>query len=131
MAQNLADVMDAMGVALASISGLRVSDFPPKSAQAPFAFVEMPDTIDYDTTYSRGSDTMTFRVVVGVASQVDRTSRDEIALYAAGSGPKSVKEALEDATIGEDCRVVSVDFGWVQMASGTFLGATFNVEVRA
>ncbi|MDP9144324.1 MAG: hypothetical protein M3N43_06455 [Actinomycetota bacterium] len=127
MTATMGQVMDAIGVQLATISGLRVYDFPPKSAQAPFAFVDMPETIRYDQTYGRGSDRMTLQVVVGVASQVDRASRDQISGYADGT---VVKAAIEATTLCS-CRVTQVSFGAIQLAASTFLGATFEVDVSA
>lgn len=131
MAISVATVMDEIGVALATISGLRVFDFPPKSAQCPFAFVDMPDTITFDSTYGRGTDRMTVQVVVGVAVQVDRTSRDEAALYAAASGSKSIKAAVDAASIGSSARVVDASFGQIALASGEYMGITFTVDVSA
>lgn len=128
-AGNLTDLMDQVGVALGTITGLRVYDFPPKSAQAPFAFVDFPDSVDYDLTYGRGEDRTTFDVVVAVANQVDRSARDAIAAYAAGSGAKSVKAAVEAGTVGNSARVQRVEFRTIVLASGTFQGAVFQVDV--
>lgn len=129
MAGNMNTVMDAMGVALDTITGLRVFDFPPKSAQPPFAFVDMPESIDYDLAMARGFDSARFTVVVAVADVVDRAARDSIGAYAAGSGASSVKAVLEAADIGDTLRVESVDFRPVTIASGTYAGAIFTVHV--
>lgn len=129
MAGNLTTVMDDIGTALDTISGLRVFDFPPKSAQPPFAFVDMPEAIDYDLAMARGYDRAVFSVVVAVADQVDRAARDAIAAYAAGSGASSVKAVLESAAIGETLRVESVEFRPVVLASGTYAAAIFSVDV--
>lgn len=128
-AANVSAVMDQFGVALATVSGLRWFDFPPKSAQPPFAFVDMPERIDYDLTYGRGRDRATFVVVVGVADVVDRAARDAIAAYAAGSGAGSIKTAIEAATIGESARVTSCEFRPVQLAAGQYAGCIFDVDV--
>lgn len=129
MAANLTDLMDQIGVGLSTITGLRYFDFPPKSAQAPFAFVDMPDSVDFDLTYGRAEDRAQFQVVVCVAAQVDRASRDAIAEYAAGAGAKSVKAALEAAAIGNSARVERVEFRTIVMSSGTFQGAVFDLDV--
>jgi hypothetical protein len=131
MAINAATVMTELGVALSTISGLRVYDFPPKSAQAPFAFVDLPETISFDGTYRRGEDRMTVTVVVGVSSQVDRASADAALEYAAGSGSKSVKAAIDAATVGSSARVTQAQFGMIQLASSAFMGVTFTVDVSA
>lgn len=128
-AGDLADAMDQLGVALSTITGLRVFDFPPKSAQPPFAFVDMPDTIDFDLAYNRGSDRASFPVVVAVADVVDRAARDAIAAYAAGTGASSVRAAIDAATVGQSARVESVEFRPVALAAGTYAGAIFTVDV--
>lgn len=129
MAGNLATVMDDIGTALTGITGLRVFDFPPNSAQPPFAFVDLPESIDFDLAMVRGYDRALVQVVVCVASVVDRAARDAIAEYAAGSGSKSVRAVLDAATIGETLRVESVQFRPVTLASGTYAGAVFSVDV--
>lgn len=121
--------MDQIGTALATVTGLRVFDFPPKSAQPPFAFVDMPERVDFDLTYGRGSDRATFTVVVAVADVVDRAARDAIAAYAAGSGASSIKAVLDAATIGTSARVESVEFRPVTLSAGSYAGAIFDVDV--
>lgn len=129
MAGTMADAMDAIGVALATITGLRVFDFPPKSGQPPFAFVDMPDGLDYDLTMGRASDRASFPVVVAVADVVDRAARDAISVYAAPSGASSVKTVLDAASIGQTRRVTSVEFRPVQLSQGTYAGAIFTLDV--
>ena len=129
MPATMAEVMDALGVAMDTIDGLRVYDFPPNSAQPPFAFVDMPESIKYDLSMARGNDRATYPVVVAVAAVVDRAARDAIAIYAAGSGAQSVKAAIDAAAIGSSRRVESVQFRPVTLASGTYAAAIFNVDV--
>jgi acetaldehyde dehydrogenase (acetylating) len=129
MAATMAEVMDALGVALDTIDGLRVYDFPPNSAQPPFAFVDLPDAIEYDLSMGRGNDRATYPVVVAVAAVVDRAARDAIAVYAAGSGAQSVKAVIDAAAVGSSRRVESVQFRPVTLASGTYAAAIFNVDV--
>lgn len=121
--------MDQVGVGLATISGLRVHDYPPKSAQPPFAFVDLPETINFDESMGRGTDRCTLRVVVCVANVVDRSMRDSIAAYAAGSGVLSVRAALDAATIGQSAAVTSVAFQSVELAGGSYAGAVFELDV--
>lgn len=129
MAANIGDVMDDIGTALSLIAGLRVYDFPPKSAQPPFAFVDMPDVINFDSAMSRGSDRMTINVVVGLPDVVDRETRDRAAEYAAGSGSKSIKATL-DAALGQGSRVVSADFRPVQLAGTVYAGIVFQLDIN-
>lgn len=129
MAGNISTAMDDIGTALSTIVGLRVFDFPPDSAQPPFAFCDMPERVDYDLSLGRGADRCTINVVVGVASVVDRSARDAIAAYAAGSGATSIKAVLDAAAIGQSRRVTSVEFRPVTLASGTYAGAVFELDV--
>lgn len=129
MAGNLTDLMDDMGTALSGITGLRVFDFPPKSAQPPFAFVDMPDGVAFDAAMKRGLDRVTVNVVVCVSSAVDRSARDAIAAYAAGSGASSVKAVLEAASVGDSLRVTDVQFRSIILAGTMYFGAVFAVDV--
>lgn len=129
-AANVAAVMDQIGVALGTITGLRVFDFPPKSAQPPFAFVDMPSSVEFDLSYGRGGDRATFVVVVAVADVVDRAARDAISAYAAGSGASSIKAVIDaDPLIGTSARVTSCQFRPVSLAAGTYAGCIFDVDV--
>lgn len=130
VAANLTNVMDEIGVRLATITGLRVFDFPPKSAQPPFAFVDMPESITYDNTFQRGSDVTVFKVYVAVGDVVDRSVRDALALYAAGAGTKSIKAAVEASTV-YTLMVRSADFGHVTLAGGSYAGVIFSVHSAA
>lgn len=129
MAANVGVVMDAIGAALAGVSGLRVFDFPPRSAQPPFAFINLPESIDYDATMARGVDSFTLDVYVGVGTQVDRNTRDALAAYAAGDGLKATIEAalFTDQAI----RVTRAQFSTIQLAGGEYPGLVFTVEVTA
>jgi acetaldehyde dehydrogenase (acetylating) len=125
----MADAMAAIGTALDTITGLRVYDFPPSSAQPPFAFVDMPEAIVFDLSMGRGHDRATFPVIVAVANVVDRAAVDAISAYAAASGASSVKAVLDAAAIGTSRRVESVEFRPVTLASGTYAGAIFQLDV--
>lgn len=109
---------------VAAMPELHTYSFPPKSAQPPFMFVN-PVNIDYDLTYGRAFDTHTLEVYVGVASQVDRASWDQVTFYADGG---KIKDAIDD--IGSGYRVESVSFGEVQLSAATFMGAVFTVTAK-
>lgn len=133
MAIALGSIMDEIGVALTAIAGLRVFDFPPKSAQPPFAFVNLPETVAYDLTYGRGFDRMTLQVFLAVASQVDRASRDALVSYVSGTGPLSIKAAIEGAAskVGATVRVTKAEFATITLAAGVYAGVTFELDVVA
>jgi hypothetical protein len=128
-AGNIGTVMDQIGTALATIPNLRCFDFPPKSAQPPFAFVYLPESVEFDLSYARGNDRATFVVVVAVADVVDRAARDAIAAYAQSSGATSIKAVLDAASIGVSARVTSCEFRPVTLAAGTYAGCIFDVDV--
>lgn len=131
MAIDLAAIMNELGVALGTIPGLRVFDFPPASAQPPFAFVNLPETVDYDLTFGRGFDRMTLQVFLGVSATVDRGSRDLLVAYVSGTGASSVKAAIEAGSVGSSTRVTKAEFATIALASGVYAGATFEIDVAA
>lgn len=125
--------MDAIGTALTAISGLRVFDYPTDLAQFPCAVVGLPTQGFYDEVVRRATDKAVFPVIVMVGALSDRSARDQLSAYLAGTGASSVVTAL-DGTLGgvvEVCRVT----GWTtetrMSANGVDLlvGATFEVEV--
>lgn len=131
MAIDIETVRFEIGMALGSIADLNVYDFPPLSAQPPFAFVDFPDEIDYDETFGRGFDRMTIRVFLAVANQVDEASADLLYGYCAGSGSSSVKTKIEAATVGTSVRVTKATFGILSLSSGAYAGVIFTVDVLA
>lgn len=126
MATDLGAVMDAIGTALATISGLNVFDYPPDQAVPPFAFVDMPQQLDFDLTASRGWDRALIPVHVGVGTSVARDTRDALCAYVASGSIKAVLDA-----IGPNYRVQSVTFGTIGLAGGSYPGAVFLVDVVA
>jgi hypothetical protein len=126
-------IMDGLGTRLATIAGLRVYDYPAEVAAPPAAIVGLPTAVDYDWTKGRGSDRVVVPVVVLVGKVSDRASRDALSLYAAGSGSKSVKTAIEaDVDLGnaaQTCRVQTTRIEVVTLNGIDYLGATFDCEV--
>ena len=132
MIGNLNSVMDAIGARLATISGLRVFDFPAENISTPAGVVAYGELL-YDASYGRGADMATFPVHVLVSTVSDRMARDAIEAYRAGTGPKSVKAAI-DGTLGgtvADARVASSVVEAIEVGGVTYIGATFRVEVFA
>lgn len=125
MAIDLNPVMDAIGVRLLTISGLRVYDYAADSISVPAAVVALP-TIEFDVTKARGVDRGTFPVHVLVSRVSDRASRDK-----ANTLVGSVKTAM-DGTLGgivHAARVVDTTYSEMQVAGVDYLAATVNVEV--
>lgn len=131
MAIDIATVMAEVGTRLDTIDELNVFAYPPKSAQAPFAFVNFPESIDYDLTGRRGHDRMTIQVFVGVSDQVDEAVRDAVCEYAAAAGARSIKAAIEGGAVGGSVRVQSAEFGSIPLSSGVYAGVIFTVDIAA
>ncbi len=124
MAMDIAAVMDGIAAELETVDGLTVHAYPPASSVPPFAFVDMPQELNFDLTAARGCDRATFPVYVAVGTQVDRDTRDALAAYV---GP--FKDLLDG--IGPGYRVVSVSFASIGLAGGSYPGAVFLVDVAA
>ena len=134
MALDLNAAMDALGVRLRTIAGLRVYDYPPDTVAVPAAVIAYPD-LEYDQTYAAGADRATFAVHVLAGKVSDRASRDSIGAYVARAGASSVKTTLEaDPTLAgavDSLRVRGVSFSTMTVAALEYLAATFDVEVVA
>lgn len=128
---NLADVMDEAATVLGTITGLRVTAWPPGSVVAPAGIVSYADRIEYDQTYGRGTDRIAgipFVLVAGKATE--RSARDTVAGWAAGSGSSSVKAAMEAHTWTscDDLTVTRCTFDVVTIAGVDYLAAMFEAD---
>lgn len=128
---NLGDVMDKVGASILGIGGLRTYDYPPESAQPPFAYVDMPQSIDYDLSMGRGNQRFTLEVHVGVGNTMTRETRDAVAALAATDGGSSLKGAIESAELGAMVRVTRAEFATIQLASGSYAGLVLTLDVTA
>lgn len=133
MALDLNATMDAFGLRLGTIPGLRVYDYPPDSVAVPAAVVGYPDVVTYDETMARGTDSCTVTVTVLVGRISDRASRDALGAYLAGSGVYSVKAAVDGTLAGtvKDARVASASVMSVTVGGVDYAAAAFSVEVYA
>lgn len=128
---NLADVMEEVAARLDTIDGLRVFAYPPDSLSEPAAVVSYPDTYEFDGTYGRGMDRMRLPIVVVVGKPTDRSTRDRLARYCDGSGPFSVKAAVEsgERAAFDTVRVESIDFDVVTIGGTDHMAALFTVDI--
>lgn len=128
---NIVNVLDQIAARLATISGLRVSAYPPDNVQVPAAIVSWPDRYDFDETYGRGSDRMTIPVVVLVEREPDNVAREQLAVFCHGSGSSSIKQVIESGTYSalDSLRVESVAFGVATYAGTDYTAATFSIDV--
>lgn len=128
---NLAAVMDDLGAALGSISGLRVFPYWADRVSAPAAIVGWPDPLTYDAAMTRGGDRVELPVMVLVGKVDARSARDTLAAYADGAGAGSVKAAIESftPTAYDSARVTRCEFGVMSVAGTEFLAATFFIDL--
>ncbi|MFD9706209.1 hypothetical protein [Lentzea sp. NPDC059081] len=125
--QGLADRAD-------TIEGLRTHAYMPDLISPPtFYCVELE--ISYDLSFGRGRDDFNpviCRLLVSRAN--DRSGQKALQEYMKGSGPKSVKAAIEaDKTLGGACeslQVMSVrGMGQYEHGTDTYYGADWLVRV--
>jgi len=128
---DLGLVMDEVAGRLATISGLRVFAYPPPTLAPPAAIVSYPESLTFDATYGRGMDRMRLPVVAVVGKPSDRSTRDHLAAYCNGSGPQSIKAALEVGlyTSFDTLRVESIDFDVVGIAGVDYMAAILTLDI--
>ena len=116
---------------LATISGLRVSDFQPDNINPPVAIV-FPIGVSYDDTFQRGMQTYTFAVQVIVGRQSERSGQNSIDAYCSSTGASSIKLAIEsNKTLGGkafDLRVTDMRaYASIAVGEVNYLAAEFLV----
>jgi hypothetical protein len=116
---------------LATITGLRVSDFQPDNINPPVAIV-FPISVNYDETFARGMQTYTFSVQVIVGRVSERSGQNSIDAYISSTGSKSIKLAIEsNKTLGGkafDLRVTDMrNYGELLVGEVNYLSAEFVV----
>jgi|TARA_R100001460_G_scaffold32709_3_gene64123 hypothetical protein len=120
---------------LETISGLMVYDYVPDFIDPPTVLIAPFNTLNFDSTMQRGSDTYEIPIILYVSKVDAETGQDNLDSFLAASGSNSVKAAIEaDTTLGGAAMSVRVinatDYGEYEVTQGTsFLGVTFNVEV--
>lgn len=129
---NLEAVAGELSTALQTITGLRVPPWGVERINPPAAVIALPERIDYDATYGRGSDRFPdLPVIVLVGQPEQRASRKAIAAYADGSGAKSVKAKLEAFTYTtcDSVRVAWSEFDTARYAGTDYLAAIFHLDI--
>jgi hypothetical protein len=116
---------------LATISGLRTSDYQPDNPNPPIAIV-FPISVNYDEAFQRGMQTYTFAVQVIVGRVSERTGQSAIDAYCSSTGANSIKLAIEsDKTLAGkafDLRVTDMrNYGELLVGEVNYLSAEFVV----
>lgn len=120
---------------LATIAGLRTSDYVPDDPKPPVAVV-MPPTIKYDLAFGRGLDEYEFVVTVIVGRQSERAAQRLLDSLCAPTGSGSVKTAIEsDRFLAGQCQDLRVTemrrISSLIIDQITYLAAEFTVQVYA
>jgi hypothetical protein len=100
---DLTAVREALASNLSAITGTQVSAYMLLNPSPPAAHV-FPSEIEFDRAMGRGLDfqVLTVQVIVGTVS--NEAAQRQLDAYLAGSGPQSVKAALEsDKKLGGAC----------------------------
>lgn len=131
---NVAEVLDEIAQRLDTIPGLRVHAWGEKRVSPPTILLPFPP-VDYDQTAGRGSDELEFTMVVLVGDHSARASRNALAEYVNGSGPKSVKVAVDSTNADgyASCDAVVVDRfdpDVLRFAGNDYLGGVFRGTIK-
>lgn len=127
---SIADLRAGLAANLATVSGLRVSAYFPDQINPPMAIVDTV-RVDFDSSFNRGSDEITFDVVVVVNRASERAAQQALDAYV-----PQIKAAVQaDETLGGAAMslIVTNAERYTQLAVGdlTYLSATFAVRVIA
>jgi hypothetical protein len=129
---KISKVRDAIGKNIESISGIRIYDTIPDVVVPPCAVVGQLD-FTFDVNNARGLDSASVDVYVIVQRISERAGQDKLDELLAGSGPKSIKTAIEsDRTLGglvDTLRVISAESGTYTTGDQTFLSYRYNLTV--
>ena len=133
---TLTSIRDGIGTNLGNISSLMIYDYVPDSIEPPTAVVGVVDSIDYDSTMARGSDTYRIPIYLYVSRVDAQDSQETLDAYLNSSGSSSIKAQVEsDGTLGgvaDSVRVVEADnYGVYTVNDIDYLGVEFLVEVIA
>ncbi|HWB37491.1 MAG TPA: hypothetical protein VHA75_15855 [Rugosimonospora sp.] len=94
---DLEAVAEGLATAASAIEGLRCFPYTPDSFAAP-AFYVGEITQTYDESFGRGMDSLTVICRVMVERTNERAAQKALNGYLSGSGPNSIKAALEAAS---------------------------------
>ena len=133
---SLTSIRNGIATNLGNISSLSVFGYVPDSIEPPTAIVGVVESIDYDSTMARGSDTYNIPILLYVSRVDAQDSQETLDGYLASTGASSVKAQVEsDLTLSgsaQSVRVVEADnYGVYTVNDIDYLGVEFGVEVIA
>ena len=132
---TLTAIRQGIAANLSTISGLRTSWFVPDNPTPPIAIV-VPDRVDYDVSFARGSDTFYINVLLIGGRINERTAQTSLDAFLDSTGSSSVKTAIEsDKTLGGAAHSVRVTdwsgYGPLAIGDAQYLTVTIRVMVNA
>jgi hypothetical protein len=108
MPSSISDIRQGLADALRTIPNLRVFDLVPDNPNPPGIVISL-DRVMYDSVFARGCDEYEFILHLIVARADDRSGQIRLEEYVAGSGPHSIKAAVEsDPTLTGTAQTVRV-----------------------
>lgn len=119
-------VMAELAARLDTIVGLGVTAYPPDSITPPAAFPNGDGQVEFDLSYAKGMEQVTFPLVVAVSAAWSRTAWSRLLGYIS-----SVKAALETGagTSFDVVEVKAAEFGQVTIGGAQYIAVSFTVEV--
>jgi hypothetical protein len=130
---NLTTVMTELGTAASTIAGLRVLPWAAKTASPPALLFGLPDAINPNETYGRGSMSISdLPAVLLIGAATSRTALAALAPYCAGSGTKSLITAWQDYAGYTQVQAITVrriEPDFLSLAGVEYLGATFHLDI--
>lgn len=131
---NMTAVLGELRSALSTLPKLRVAEWGQSSLSPPAGLVLPPERIQYGTTYGPGCDRYPdVWVMVLVPNPTEWRAYLDLAPYTDGSGPKSVRTALESypytACDPQTVKVTEGEFDVVKYAGIPYLAAIFHVDL--
>ncbi|MGW6142169.1 hypothetical protein [Streptomyces sp. NPDC055140] len=123
----------------AGIAKLKTYGYVPDAVSAPCFFVAEVD-ITYDKTFGRGTDQLDFTCRVLISATNDRASQRILDSLLSGSGPASLKQAIEAARgaageyalggLADDLHIQRVQgYRWYEHAGAEYVGAELVIKV--
>jgi hypothetical protein len=135
MAGTASDIYAALGVRLATISGLRVADHVPEQLNPPVAVMQL-ESVTYHRAFKGGLSEWRFVVSCVAGRMGDRAAQRLLDSWIDYAGTGSVRAAIEaDKTLGGKCQSLKVEemvaIRPVTLGDAAYLSAEFNVVVHA
>lgn len=132
---SIAELRNEIAQNLATIAGLRTSEFIPDNPNPPIAIVQF-DRAQYHLDMGNGMTEYSFIVQLIVGRVDERTAQRNLDAYCSSTGSSSVLLAVESNRTLDgkafDCVVTEMSsYGPVLVNDTTYLGAEFQIRVLA